>query len=56
MENIFIFIAGQIITAAAIWGSIRADIKNITKEICKIERSLDETNKRIDRHIERREM
>ena len=52
MDNILLFIFGQIITGAAIWGAIRADIRNMHARIDRIEKIGDEAHQRIDRHLE----
>lgn len=55
MENpILLFILGQMITGAAIWGAIRADIKNIHARISEIRQTSNEAHQRIDRLLERR--
>lgn len=47
------WIASQLIAAAAIYGGIRADIRNIHKRIESTEKSLVEAHARIDRIFER---
>lgn len=51
--NIWMWIAGQIIAGAAIWGGIRADIKAMHIRIEHTEKSVDEAHIRIDRLLER---
>lgn len=40
-NSVLMWIAGQIIVAAAIWGGIRADISNMHKRIDRFEARLD---------------
>ncbi len=46
------FFVGQLITAAAIWGGIRADIRGIKERIGLVEASTDKAHARLDRHLE----
>ena len=50
--EIVTFIIGQIVVAAAIWGSIRSDIKNIHERMNELKRSIDQAHSRLDHHIE----
>jgi len=52
-DEIYLWIAGQLIMAAAIWGGIRIDIKNIHKNIEKLDSVVGEAHSRIDRLYER---
>lgn len=51
--NLLLWIAGQLIVAAAIYGGIRADIRGIHQRIELSEKSLVEAHNRIDRMLER---
>lgn len=48
------WLAGQIIVGAAIWGGIRADIRAMHSRLEHNEKSLTEAHSRIDRILERR--
>lgn len=52
MDNIPLFLIGQLITAAAVWGAIRADIRNMHVRIDDIKKAADDAHARIDRHLE----
>lgn len=52
MESIIIFVIAQLITGAAIWGAIRADIRNMHERLDRIGQSTKDAHQRIDRHIE----
>lgn len=52
--NIFLWLAGQLIVGAAIWGGIRADIRGMHLRIEQTERSMRDAHSRIDNFIERR--
>lgn len=53
MDNsILLFLLGQIITGAAVWGAIRADIRNMHARIDDVKRATDTAHARIDRHLE----
>jgi len=55
MDNeIYIWIAGQLIAAAAIWGGIRIDISHIHKNVERLFKESDKANHRIDRLYERK--
>ena len=54
-NNTILFLLGQIITGAAIWGAIRADIRNIHKRLDDFKTSIDDAHHRLDRHLERKE-
>lgn len=47
-NNILLFLAGQLFTGAAIWGAIRADIRNMMVRMNDIKGSADHAHKRID--------
>ncbi|WP_176754627.1 hypothetical protein [Nitrosospira sp. Nl5] len=51
--NVVMWVAGQLIVAAAIYGGIRADIRSIHQRIEHAEKSLVEAHTRIDRMLER---
>ena len=51
-NNIVIFLAGQLVTGTAIWGAIRADIRNMHRRIDEIKQSADHAHARMDRHLE----
>ena len=53
MDSWLLFIIGQIISAAAIWGAIRADIRNMHLRIDDIKKATDDAHQRIDRHLEK---
>jgi len=53
MDNtVLLFIIGQTITAAAIWGGIRVDIRAMHTRMNDIKRAADEAHSRMDRHLE----
>ena len=52
MDNVMLFLVGQLITSAAIWGAIRADIKAMHQRMDDVKKVADEAHQRIDRHIE----
>ena len=52
MENILLFVFGQIVTSAAVWGAIRADIRNMILRIERVEKATDDAHQRIDRLLE----
>jgi hypothetical protein len=52
--NIWMWVAGQVIAGAAIWGGIRADIKGMHIRIEHAEKSAVEAHSRIDRILENR--
>ena len=55
MDNsIVIFLVGQLVTGAAIWGAIRADIRNMHARIDDIKARTDHAHARMDRHLETR--
>ena len=54
MDNVLLFILAQLITGAAIWGAIRADIRNMHLRLDDIKKSADYAHQRIDRHLEQR--
>lgn len=56
MENfeILIWVASQFITAAAIYGGIRSDIKNFHSRVDSVEKAGLVTSARLDNHLERR--
>ena len=51
--NIWMWLVGQLIAGAAIYGGIRADIKGIHQRIEMSEKSLVDAHARIDRMLER---
>ena len=53
MDNVLLFILGQVVTGAAIWGAIRADIRNMHVRIDDIKKVADEAHQRLDRHLEK---
>ena len=53
MDNILLFLFGQLVTAAAIWGGIRVEIKNLHSRIDGVLKVADEAHQRIDRHLEK---
>lgn len=52
ITNILLFVAGQLVTGAAIWGAIRADIRNMITRIERVEKAADDAHHRIDRILE----
>lgn len=52
--EILVWVAGQFITAAAIWGGIRADIKNLHSRVDGVEIAVRNAHIRLDNHLERR--
>lgn len=60
MENsILLFLLGQLVTGAAIWGAIRADIRNMMVRMGDIKVAVDHAHRRIDdimkEHLHHRE-
>lgn len=53
-QNLLMWIAGQLIVAAAIWGGIRTDIRGIHSRMDHIEKSARDAHARLDNHLERR--
>lgn len=51
-SNVILWVFGQIVTGAAIWGAIRADIRNMHRRIDEIKQSADHAHMRMDRHLE----
>ena len=51
--NIWMWVAGQLIAGAAIWGGIRADIRGMHIRLEHAEKSAEEAHNRIDRMLER---
>lgn len=51
--DIWMWIAGQFIVGAAIWGGIRADIRAMHTRIEDAKKIADEAHSRIDRLLER---
>lgn len=51
--TILMWLAGQIIVGAAIWGGIRADIRSMHARLEHAEKSMTEAHTRIDRLLER---
>ena len=47
-----VFFIGQLVTAAAIWGGIRADIRAMNLRFARVEESVDKAHERLDRHLE----
>jgi len=52
-QDLLITIFFQLLAAAAIWGGIRADIKNMHFRMENVEESTKDLHKRLDTHIER---
>ena len=52
--QIFLWLAGQVIVGAAIWGGIRADIRGMHFRMEHAEKSMQEAHQRIDKILERR--
>ena len=48
-NEMWIWLAGQLIAAAAIYGGIRMDIRHIHKEIEHLYKGLEKTHDRVDR-------
>lgn len=51
--DVWMWVAGQIIVGAAIWGGIRADIRGMHMRIEHAEKAATEAHNRIDRLLER---
>ena len=49
-----LFLLGQLITGAAIWGAIRADLKNMHQRIGEVKISADLAHERLNRFLEQR--
>jgi len=43
-----LWVVGQIVVAAAIWGGIRSDIKSLHSKIAGVEKMADKAHERID--------
>lgn len=52
-QSMLLWLGGQIVVAAAIWGGIRADIRSIHSRIDHIEKSANDAHVRLDNHLER---
>lgn len=52
--SVALWVLGQIVTAAAIYGGIRADIKNLHYRVDHAQKAADEVRSRLDSHIDRR--
>lgn len=48
VEAYILFVLAQIVTAAAIWGGLRADIKNIHSAMLHNEKAISDAHSRID--------
>ena len=53
IEQVLMWIGGQIIAGAAIWGGIRADLRNMHERITQANENATSAHKRIDAHLER---
>lgn len=55
MENqdAILWVVGQLFVAAAIWGGIRSDIKNMHSRIENVEKAANDAHVRIDNHLDR---
>lgn len=51
---VLLFLLGQLITGAAIWGAIRADLKNMHQRINEVKTSTDNAHERLNRFLEQR--
>ena len=51
--SVWMWLAGQLIAGAAIWGGIRADIKSMHIRLEHAEKSALDAHNRIDRMLER---
>lgn len=51
MIQLALNIIGMVITAAAIYGGIRSDIKHLFKSVDSLEKSLSRAHERIDQHL-----
>lgn len=47
-ESIIVWIIGQIVVAAAIWGGIRADLRGLHERVKLAKESADKAHERID--------
>lgn len=54
LNQMLLFFLGQVITGAAIWGAIRADIRNMRANIKDVKDSTNQAHQRLDRMLERR--
>ena len=52
-DEIYLWFIGQLVVAAAIYGGIRIDIKNIHTNIGLLNESVTDVHKRVDRLLER---
>ncbi len=52
MDNALLFILGQVVTGAAIWGGIRVDIRAMHTRMDDIKKAADDAHARMDRHLE----
>ena len=50
--QMFMWLFGQIVVAAAIWGGIRADVKSIHARLDSLSSAVDSAHKRLDMHLE----
>ncbi|WP_299074967.1 hypothetical protein [uncultured Paraglaciecola sp.] len=51
--NLLMWIGGQLVMAAAIWGGIRSDIKSMHMRIDGVEKSAGDAHRRLDAHIDK---
>lgn len=51
--ELIMWLGGQLIVAAAIWGGIRSDIKNMHVTIEALKKSVHDAHKRLDAHIDK---
>ena len=48
-EDVLLWVGGQLFAAAAIWGGIRMDIKNIHNQLEHMDKSVSDAHNRIDK-------
>ena len=47
-QQLILWVVGQLVVGAAIWGGIRQDLKNLHARVSEIRESLNEVHRRID--------
>lgn len=51
VPEVIVFLIGQVVVAAAIWGGIRADVKSIHERLDEVKRIADRAHARLDDFI-----
>jgi hypothetical protein len=51
--QVLMWLGGQFVVGAAIWGGIRTDLRNIHSRLDELAKSVDHARRRMDNHLER---